>query len=159
MNRAASIFHARGVERDGAASLLFLQNLRGRNASYLPHVAFPPAAPFSTLVSNPLIFPPLYYLAYRIGDLLTGTEPVLLEAVIQADIEEAVMVRQGEFGGWLAGMLEWLQTIGMPLATGLTLLAIAAAVSGYLVVNTIWKMRIRQRWRRRRSAQEQTRAR
>lgn len=108
-----------------------------------------PAAALCTLVTNPLTFPPIYFLAYRLGDILTGTEPVPPETRIRADIEEAIAVQQGEPSGWLPHLVDWVQTVGLPLATGLIVLAVAVATAGYFAVNAVWKMRIRRRWRMR----------
>jgi uncharacterized protein (DUF2062 family) len=108
-----------------------------------------PVAAFSTLISNPLTFPPIYYLAYRLGNILTGSTRPPPDAHIDADIKEVVAIQQGEVSGWLPNLADWLQTIGMPLATGLIVLAVSSACVGYFAVNTLWKIRSRRRWRRR----------
>lgn len=109
-----------------------------------------PVAAFSTLVTNPLTFPPIYYLAYRLGELLTGSSPVMPETRIEADIEHAVAVRQGDAEGWLPNLVDWVQSVGLPLATGLFVLATAAAIAGYFLVAVLWNLRIRFRWHRHR---------
>lgn len=126
----------------------FAQILMAALAAMLLRVNLPVAA-FSTLVSNPLTFPPLYYLAYRLGDILTGSAPMPPPASIEADIEHTVAVQQGEVEGWLPGLIDWVQSIGFPLAAGLAVLAVTAAVAGYLCVNILWKLRVRWKWHRR----------
>lgn len=107
-----------------------------------------PAAAFSTLVSNPLTFPPIYYVAWRLGDFLTGGKAVA-QAVIETDIEQVVTVQQGEVIGWFPNLVLWLQSVGLPLALGLFLLAVIGALVGYLLVSGIWKLNVTRRWRRR----------
>jgi len=108
-----------------------------------------PVAAFSTLVSNPLTFPPIYYLAWRIGEFLTGGRETVPETVIVNDIAQAVTVQQGEVTGWFPNLLLWLQSVGLPLVLGLLLLAVAGAALGYVLVSTLWKFNVGRRWRRR----------
>lgn len=87
-----------------------------------------PVAAMSTLVTNPFTFPPVYYLAYRIGVAVTGLREgaeVLLE-------EGAEIVHQG---GWLESALG----IGKPLVVGLLILATAGAAAGYFLVHQTWR--------------------
>lgn len=108
-----------------------------------------PTAAFSTLVSNPLTFPALYYFAYKLGDFLTGEQVAVTDAVIESDIQEVMTVQQGEVIGWFPHLMLWVQTVGLPLALGLFLIAIAGAVLGYFLVSGIWKLHIVRRWRKR----------
>lgn len=125
----------------------FLQILLAAFGSILLRVNLPVAA-FSTLVTNPLTFPPIYYLAYRLGDMLTGSAPMPPEGKIEADIEHA-MAQQGEASGWLPNLIDWIQSIGLPLAVGLIVLATVTALAGYVAVSAAWKLRSRWRWQRR----------
>lgn len=109
-----------------------------------------PVAAFCTLITNPLTFPPIYYFAYRVGNLLTGSDDNVPEAVIDADLEQAAAVQQGDVLGWFPSMLDWIQNIGWPLIIGLGTLATAAAIIGYFTVNAIWTFTTRRRWMRRR---------
>lgn len=108
-----------------------------------------PVAALCTLVSNPLTFPPIYYLAYRLGDFMTGNECVPSEAVIDAEVEHAITVQQGDVEGWMPQLAEWLHSVGFPLMTGLTVLAASAAIVGYVGVSTLWRLRVRLSWMRR----------
>lgn len=86
-----------------------------------------PVAAASTLVTNPFTFPPIYYLAYRIGATVTGrrgAEPLW----------EQAMGALGELG-WL----EFLRGVGEPLFVGLLILATGAAGAGYLLTHQAWR--------------------
>ncbi|HZW22699.1 DUF2062 domain-containing protein [Noviherbaspirillum sp.] len=109
-----------------------------------------PVAALCTLVSNPLTFPPIYYLAYRLGDVLTGSEPIPSETAIDAEVEHAMAVQQGEVDGWIPQLAEWLHSVGFPLMTGLAVLAASAAIVGYVGVSALWHLHVRLSWMRRR---------
>ncbi len=104
-----------------------------------------PIAAFSTLITNPFTFPALYYLAYKLGDFLTGTQSIVPEVAIQADIEKAVEV-QMQVTGWLPNLFDWLQSVGLPLAIGLSVLAITSSIAGYFTVNWLWRWQVTRRW-------------
>lgn len=104
-----------------------------------------PVAAFTTLVTNPLTFPPIYYLAYRLGTVLTGA--VSPAAAVDGDI--VAVVATAADVGWLARLIDWIQAVGLPLALGLFVLASVTALLGYVTVNLVWKLRIRFNWRRR----------
>lgn len=107
-----------------------------------------PTAAFSTLVSNPLTFPAIYYVAWRIGDFLTGGAAVA-QTVLENDIEQVMTVQQGEVIGWFSNLVLWLQSVGLPLALGLFVLAVVSAAVGYLLVSAMWKLNVSRRWRKR----------
>ncbi len=127
----------------------FAQIFLAATAAVILRVNLPSAA-FCTLITNPFTFPPIYYLAYRIGNLFTGIGQEVPDKTINADIEQAVAIQQGDVTGWFPHLIDWIQTVGLPLIVGLGILATAAAITGYFVVDAIWKLRIRQRWMRRR---------
>lgn len=107
-----------------------------------------PAAAFSTLITNPFTFPAVYYVAYKLGDLLTGARSIVPEVAIQSDIEKAVEA-QLQVTSWISNMVDWLQSVGLPLAVGLSVMAVSSAVAGYLLVDWIWRWRVTRRWRNR----------
>lgn len=109
-----------------------------------------PTAAFCTLISNPLTFPAIYYFAYKLGDFLTGSEDVVAEVVIETDIEVAITVQQGEVSGWIPNLILWVETVGLPLALGLLVMASVASLLGYVLVSGIWKLQVGQQWRKRR---------
>ena len=124
----------------------FLQIFLAAFAAIVLRVNLPVAA-FTTLVTNPLTFPPIYYLAYRLGDILMGAGSLSPEAVIGADIKGAIA--PDTVAGWLPRLIDWIQAVGLPLALGLFVMATVAALLGYVTVNTVWKLRVRLGWHQR----------
>jgi uncharacterized protein (DUF2062 family) len=96
------------------------------------HVAVAAAA---TLISNPLTFPPIYWLAYRIGQQVLG-QPAddASAAAIEAHAEQAIAAQ-----GWWAATLDAVQSAGAPLAVGLGVLAVGAAAAGFAAVWLLWR--------------------
>lgn len=109
-----------------------------------------PVAAFTTLVTNPFTFPPIYYLAYRLGAIMTGGG-LPPEAAIDADIAGIVASHPDAVTGWFPKLLDWVQAVGVPLALGLFVMATVAALVGYVMVNLVWKLRVRLHWRQRQS--------
>ena len=105
-----------------------------------------PVAVFSTLVSNPFTFPPIYYAAYRLGSMLLGEAPEpISESDLDTDIETTVsgLTAYGEF---LIGKVEEL---GKPLMLGLLIMAVVASTAGYAAVMLLWRLQVALNWRRR----------
>jgi len=92
------------------------------------HVAIAAAA---TLISNPLTFAPLYWLAHRIGQAVLG-ERVDERAAEQV---EAAAAHQG----WLAATWDTVQSAGAPLIVGLFVLSVVASVTGFVLVWVLWR--------------------
>lgn len=147
-------FNRRSVARGVAVGLFFgimfpiAQILLAALAAIVLRVNLPVAA-FSTLVSNPLTFPPLYYAAYRLGALLTGGQTVTDETVIEQEVSERLIEQQADVAGWFSHLLDWLQTVGWPLLAGLATLAILASIAGYFLVSAAWRWHTIHRWRKR----------
>jgi uncharacterized protein (DUF2062 family) len=84
-----------------------------------------PIAAVTTFVVNPLTVGPLFYFAYRVGAALLGLEP-------------------GEFYFELS--LDWVQnvfaTVWLPLSVGCILLGSAAALTGYIALDALWRYSI-----------------
>jgi uncharacterized protein (DUF2062 family) len=92
----------------------------------------------ATLVTNPLTFPFVYYVAYRIGArLLTG------EALSPADVAllEQAAEQLPAASGWFSSLLSWTSSVGISLALGLGVLAVTSAVLGYVLVHLAWRLR------------------
>ncbi len=106
-----------------------------------------PVAAASTLVTNPLTFPFVYYLAYRVGSFLSGEE------VSGADValSQEAASHAAEVSGWASALGNWVASIGVPLALGVVTLATAASLLGYLLVHAIWQWRDARRRRAQRS--------
>jgi uncharacterized protein (DUF2062 family) len=128
----------------------FMQIFLAAAAAIILRVNLPMAA-FSTLVTNPFTFPVVYYSAYRLGDVLTGNLSGVSSARVEAEIQNAAAIQQGKMDQWGEGLINWVQTVGLPLMTGLLVLATVAAVSGYFLVKAVWQIKVRWRWHGRRT--------
>lgn len=100
-----------------------------------------PVAAVTTLVTNPLTTPPIWYAAYRIGgwalhvDAQTDSRPV-----------------QDVMNSSIGDMLRWLVSDAAPaLALGLFIIAVVGATLAYLVSGFVWRWWIAHKWRRRRA--------
>ena len=101
-----------------------------------------PIALAVTLYTNPFTIVPLYYLAFKLGEL------VLLRP--GEELPSIALALEGKgFREWLPAALDWLANVGKPLLVGLPLLAAIFAVVGYIVVDWAWRMHVRIEWRRR----------
>lgn len=102
-----------------------------------------PTAVASTLITNPFTFAPLYYLAYRIGVLLTGAaEPTSPpDAFFEADARA--------LAGWFDVWSERLLRLGKPLLVGSFVLACSLSLAGYFAVSGLWRALTLRAWRRR----------
>jgi uncharacterized protein (DUF2062 family) len=87
-----------------------------------------PLAAASTLVTNPLTFPPIYFAAYKVGSALLGSGR----------------------GDRLANDLgSKLLDVSGPTALGLLIFALLGAVLGYLIGTLWWRFKLVRRWKRR----------
>ena len=108
-----------------------------------------PISVFVTLYSNPFTIVPLYYCAFKLGQL------VLLQG--NAEFPSiALDLQTTPWRQWIPVALDWLASLGKPLLVGLPLLAVALAAIGYVAVDTAWRMRVRFEWRRRRLRRTRT---
>lgn len=105
-----------------------------------------PAAVASTLVTNPVTFGPVYYVAWRLGSAILR-EPVPEGSV--PPLPAATEPPPDE--GWWAGIQRRVLGVGKPLLLGLALMATAIGLSTYFVVSWIWVLKTR--WTRRRRLQ------
>lgn len=141
--------HRRSVA-GGVAAGLFAGLIPGSNpvqflAAALIAVGFKvnlPIAVAVTLYSNPFTIVPLYYMAFKLGQL----------ALFQGgdDLPSIALGLEGKgFREWIPTALDWLASVGKPLLLGLPLLAVLLAVIGYVVVDWAWRIHVRMEWRRR----------
>jgi hypothetical protein len=100
-----------------------------------------PAAVGSTLVSNPITFGPLYYVAWRLGNSLIG------ESSAKAPTVPAV-VRERPNESWWSMAKRRAIGVGKPLLLGLAIMATGIGLFTYFVVSWLWALRVR--WIRRR---------
>jgi uncharacterized protein (DUF2062 family) len=102
-----------------------------------------PVAVLVTLYSNPFTIVPLYYGAFRLGQLVLlsggGSLPPL-----------PFKPEGSSFAQWLPTAIEWLGSVGKPLIVGLPLLAVLLAAIGYFGVDWFWRLYVRCAWQRRR---------
>jgi uncharacterized protein (DUF2062 family) len=142
--------HRRSVA-GGIAVGLFAGLIPGSNpvqftAAALLAIAFRvnlPLAAVVTLYSNPFTIVPLYYAAFKLGQL------ALLETGGQLP-EFAFSLEGKGFGEWIPAALHWLASVGKPLIVGLPLLAVLLALIGYFATDWSWRLTVRCAWRRRR---------
>jgi uncharacterized protein (DUF2062 family) len=134
----------------GVAVGLFAGLIPGSNpvqflAAALLAVAFKvnlPIAVAVTLYSNPFTIVPLYYGAFKLGELALWRG--------DGELPDVALALQGKgLRDWIPAALDWLASVGKPLLVGLPLLAIILAASGYFIVDAAWRMRVRVEWRRR----------
>ncbi|MCS6986470.1 MAG: DUF2062 domain-containing protein [Sphingomonadaceae bacterium] len=90
-----------------------------------------PVAALSTLVTNPITFPPVYVLAYQTGRFLLELP--------DNDTRSTAM------GGVLGRFVETVGTTYL----GLILFAVVAATLGYLGTVAAWRLWVSRRWHRR----------
>ena len=102
-----------------------------------------PVAAVITLYTNPLTIVPLYALAYELGVFVTGHNNG--QSSVNLSLPEMTWVN------WPAVMLDWIVSLGKPLAAGLPLLALSFAIAGYFSVRMLWYAIVVWEWRRRAS--------
>jgi uncharacterized protein len=95
-----------------------------------------PAAAASTLVTNPLTFGPLYYVAYRLGHRILGVP--LAPGVARApglapDIQTAALPQQPHQPMWSR-----VSALGKPLLLGLVILATLMGLLSYSITSLAW---------------------
>lgn len=84
-------------------------------------------------LSNPITMPPIFYFAYQLGAGLLQVEPVALDATSL---------------GWESIANNFL-LLWVPLLTGCLLIGTALGLSGYYLVNWLWRRDVIARWRMR----------
>ena len=105
-----------------------------------------PTAIASTLVTNPITFGPVYFVAWRLGTFVLG-EPDRPPPA--ADEPEAgPEARPGETA--LARAWRHVTGVGKPLAVGLSILAVVIGLLTYAVVSGVWYLKVAWAWRARR---------
>ena len=101
-----------------------------------------PIAAIVTLYSNPFTIVPLYYLAFKLGQL------ALLES--NGELPPVAFSLEGKgFSEWLPAALDWLTSIGKPLLVGLPLLALLLSAVSYVMVRWAWRCHVVYAWRAR----------
>jgi uncharacterized protein (DUF2062 family) len=102
-----------------------------------------PVAVATTWYTNPITIVPLYYLAYRLGLLVTGESP---DGMPGAQLD----LRFNNIGDWIPTLTGWITAMGKPFVIGLVLLALILAATGYFAVLAAWRIYITAAWQQRR---------
>ena len=96
-----------------------------------------------TWYTNPVTILPLYYVAYKLGLFVTGSQSA---APPSLDLQ----IFDLPFTEWIPATAHWFALMGKPFAAGLVLLALFLAVAGYLLVIAAWRVYVVLLWRKRR---------
>lgn len=110
-----------------------------------------PAAIASTLVNNPLTFPPVYYAAWKVGSWVLGEDTDAANAPVLPDALESTGLGQpGANGrGFWHRTLDGLRAVGKPLLLGALTFACVFGLAAYGLVNGIWHVTVRLKRRAR----------
>jgi uncharacterized protein (DUF2062 family) len=111
-----------------------------------------PVALLTTWYTNPLTIAPLYLLAYGYGRLLMGASGHHARTV------EPIEWYWSDWIGSCKALLQWMISLGAPLAVGLLALAITLAVVGYFAVQLGWRIHTTLAWRARGRRRQEARA-
>ncbi len=100
-----------------------------------------PLSMLVTLYTNPLTLVPIYFVAFQLGRLITG----------EGNGFTAAPEMNGDLTGWFSALLDWIASLGKPLAVGLPSLAVILAILGYFAVKAIWRLYLIRAWHQRRA--------
>lgn len=106
-----------------------------------------PAAMGSTLVTNPVTFAPIYYLAWRTGARLTGHST--REAQADMARAQAELAAEAAASGETPSPWQRLRALGLPLVVGLAVFAVTGGLITYVAVWLGWWLWVRAKRRRR----------
>jgi hypothetical protein len=104
-----------------------------------------PVAMAATWYTNPFTIVPLYYLAYKIGTLITGEAPAVTAP-------PSIHLNLDNIGDWIWVLGEWISAMGKPFVVGLCTLGAALSVASYFAVRGAWRLYIVTAWRQRQRA-------
>ena len=106
-----------------------------------------PVAIASTLVNNPLTFPPVYYAAWKVGSALLGEEAD--EANAPALSESSAQRQPGDTRGAVQRAWDSFTEVGKPLLLGALTFACVFGLAAYVLVNGAWHVQVRLKRRAR----------
>jgi uncharacterized protein len=101
-----------------------------------------PVAAIVTWYTNPLTILPLYYVAYKLGLFVTGSDSAAPPRLDLQLFDLPIME-------WIPAAVHRFALMGKPFAVGLVLLALILAVAGYLLVLAAWRVHVVLSWRKR----------
>jgi len=108
-----------------------------------------PVALACTFYTNPFTIVPLYIVAYHYGRFLTGSGGNAFVPPYEMD--------WGDWVGSMQGLVDWMLSLGKPLAVGLVALALSLAFLGYFFVQVAWRAYVVHAWRTRPAARRDVR--
>jgi uncharacterized protein (DUF2062 family) len=101
-----------------------------------------PLSALITLYSNPFTIVPLYWTAFKLGQLVLWQN--------HGELPEMALDLEGKgFIEWIPAALHWLSSAGKPLVVGLPLLALLLAIVGYFLTDWAWRLGVMWQWRQR----------
>lgn len=110
-----------------------------------------PIAVLVTLYSNPFTIVPLYYLAFKLGQLVLFSGNSDLPA-LPAEFSGTALLNH------LPEAFNWVISVGKPLLLGIPLLALILAAIGYFLTGWAWRAGVCWQWRQRRRQRDKRRA-
>jgi len=106
-----------------------------------------PVALATTWYVNPFTIVPLYYLAYKVGALITEQAP-------PTTVPPVVTLSISNVRDWIPLLLGWIDEMGKPFAVGLSTLGVILSIGSYFAVRGVWRLYIVMAWRRRAKSRE-----
>jgi uncharacterized protein (DUF2062 family) len=106
-----------------------------------------PAAAVSTLVTNPVTFGPVYYVAWIVGSAVLG-EPSTPPPAELVERESALEQMPDPDESWWESITRRVLGVGKPLVVGLCLFAVGGSLLTYFSVSWIWTLKVRRSRRR-----------
>ncbi len=88
-------------------------------------------------ITNPVTIPFILFLAFKIGNLFTGSP------VTPTELEFTFESLQNGLGD-----------VWVPVLIGCIILAIGCAITGYLLIHLVWRIKVIQAWNERRAKKE-----
>jgi len=110
-----------------------------------------PVAMAATWYINPFTIVPLYYIAYKIGTVLTGD-------VSAASVTPPLGPSLDEVSNWIPRLIDWIDTTGKPFVVGLCALGVTLSAGSYFAVRGAWRLYIVTAWRQRQRARCEARS-
>jgi uncharacterized protein len=101
-----------------------------------------PVAAIVTFYTNPFTIVPLYYAAYRVGQLAIGRD-------VPHPPKEHLDLLALPISDWVPALFAWVHSMGKPFIIGSLILAIAFAAVGYVLVIIGWRIHVWWSWRKR----------
>ena len=141
--------HRRSVA-GGVAAGLFAGLIPGSNPVQFAAGAFfavkfkvnLPLSVLVTLYSNPFTIVPLYWVAFKLGQLVLWQSG--------GDLPAFTVGLEGRgYLEWLSMAWQWLTSVGKPLLIGIPLLATGLALIGYFATDWAWRLGVMWQWRQR----------